>query len=68
MIPASYLYKDAYRQAWIDPDIEDAKARTDAHRDGHHIWNTLVALISRLATHCPTFHPVRSAHAAYDCA
>lgn len=27
MIPASYLFKDIYRQTWLNPDIDCAKAR-----------------------------------------
>lgn len=32
MIPASYLYKDIYRQTWLDPDFECAWARSEAAR------------------------------------
>lgn len=32
MIPASYLYKDIYRQTWLDPDLECAWARQEAAR------------------------------------
>lgn len=27
MIPASYLFKNAFQKAWYDPDLEAAKAR-----------------------------------------
>lgn len=32
MIPASYLYKDVYRRAWLDPDVESARRRHKADR------------------------------------
>lgn len=32
MIPASYLYKDIYRQTWLDPDFECAWARQESAR------------------------------------
>lgn len=30
MIPASYLYKDIYRQTWLDPDIERVRPHPEA--------------------------------------
>lgn len=45
MIPASYLFKDIYRQTWLDPDLEEAKARHRAARK-----HRLVALRRGLAS------------------
>lgn len=50
MIPASYLYKDIYRQTWLDPDLEFAKARHDTSpRDGHPD-NGLAAFLARVTS------------------
>ena len=64
MIPASYLYKNAYRQAWIDPEPE-LKIPMEQHRDGQHIWDSILALAERLFSQRPTFHPVRQIHPAH---
>lgn len=50
MIPASYLYKDIYRQTWLDPELESAKARHDTSpRDGHSD-NSLAAFLARVTS------------------
>ena len=47
MIPASYLYKDLYRQTWLDPDIECARARQSKHGGGHPIRNLCATLFAQ---------------------
>ena len=50
MIPASYLYKDVYRQTWIDPDPEPAETSKDfSGGGGHPIRHGLAGLLIRAA-------------------
>jgi len=61
MIPASYLYKDIYRQTWLDPDIECARARAQrAPKDG--LRRRLGAFAAALGglLHLPWAHPAAS--------
>lgn len=48
MIPASYLYKDIYRQTWLDPDIECAKARQNSSDGGGRPIRSVIALLTRM--------------------
>ncbi|MBO9587351.1 hypothetical protein [Devosia sp.] len=48
MIPASYLYKDLYRQTWLDPDIENARDRRSTHGGGHPIRNLFATLFAHV--------------------
>lgn len=59
MIPASYLYKDLYRQTWLDPDIECAIARQSKHSGGHPIRNLFATLLTRVPArlHRPALGP-----------
>lgn len=68
MIPASYLYKDIYRQAWIDPDLEDAKARAAADRNGHPITDRVIAFILQIAHRRAQVRQVQPSLAFNDCA
>lgn len=58
MIPASYLYKDIYRQTWLDPDLECAKARQNSSGGGHPIRNALATLLTRAADYLRRPRPV----------
>lgn len=50
MIPASYLYKDIYRQTWLDPDPKPATEIDNASRGGGHpIRHGLADLLIRAA-------------------
>ena len=46
MIPASYLFKDVYRQTWLDPDIEAAIERQANIGKGRPIWTRLVSALA----------------------
>jgi hypothetical protein len=44
--PSSYFYKNVYRRAWLDPDIEAAMERSTSHQGGHSMWRDFAALIT----------------------
>jgi hypothetical protein len=65
MIPASYLYKDIYRQTWLDPDLECTWARQEAARlkSTRSLRQGLSRLLHRLAD---MLYPAESASLIAD--
>lgn len=47
MIPASYLFKDAFQKTWYEPDIEDAVERHQ-HTTGPSLMARLWSRITTL--------------------
>jgi hypothetical protein len=49
MIPASYFYKDIYRQTWLDPDLVCAWERQSSHIGGHPIGRLFTFVTTAVA-------------------